>query len=71
MPQITIPINNPNAAATATTVPTFQTYTWDVWIPQPSNIHYHYCQHEEVNKHLIELINKLVDRIVELEKQKK
>ena len=62
---------NPNAATTATTVPTF-TYTWPdpntIYVPIPQ-VHYHYCQHEEVSKNLLALIEKLVDRIVELEKK--
>jgi hypothetical protein len=44
---------------------------WVTTVPyNPIPVYIHYCQHEEINKNLIALIERLIDRIVTSEKLK-
>ena len=66
-PSISYTVPSNNAAAT---VPAL-TYTMEYWVTavpyNPAPIHIHYCQHEEINKNLLNLIEKLVNKIARLE----
>jgi len=59
-----------NIAAAANNPVVTWTTTWidgTYWNPNPAPIHIHYCQHEEINKNLLNLIERLVNKIAKLE----